>query len=239
MIFILSWILLRKKSGDQARCFISCACPEPPASLDFSFRARAGSRRRKQPLFFLRYMWRTRRVITQWNFPRTVQFPWRTLYLFFSLSLFFVFLFAPFSFFFFGRSSFEIFHKVRLLLPTLSSSSLDRACWDASGIVLASRFRRIHRHGRLDFSVDSKKRKKWQRWEKEGKRESVVLRLFLLDNALVINDGHSINKNRIHIPIISNNLVSQKCDEKWGLILTKLQVLSWSTYLVWSDEFKN
>lgn len=100
MIFILSWILLRKKSGDQARCFISCACPEPPASLDFSFRARAGSRRRKQPLFFLRYMWRTRRVITQWNFPRTVQFPWRTLYLFFSLSFFFVFLFAPFSFFF-------------------------------------------------------------------------------------------------------------------------------------------
>lgn len=165
-------------------------------SLDFSFRARAGSRRRKQPLFFLRYMWRTRRVITQWNFPRTVQFPWRTLYLFFSLSLSCLrFSFCSFSFFFFWSIFFWDFPQSE----TSTSNPFIFVAW--SSMLRRERNRisvKIQENSSSwtpRLSVDSKKRKKWQRWEKKGKRESVVLRLFLLGDALVINDGHSINKN--------------------------------------------
>lgn len=158
--------------------------------------------------------------------------------LFFSLSLSCLrFSFCSFSFFFFGRSSFEIFHKVRLPLPTLSSSSLDRACWDASGIVLASRFRRIHRHGRLDFRSIARKERS-DKGERKRERESLwcCVCFYLATRWWLMM---VILSTRIHIPIISNNLTSQKCDEKWVLTLTKLQVLSRPAYLVWSDEFKN
>ena len=161
----------------------SAACPP-----DFSFRLE--SRRRKRPLFFPRYMWRGRRVITPWNFPRIVQFPWMadSASLFFFLPPFFFSLFLLF----FGRSSFESFHKVRLPHPTLSSSSLDRARWDASGIV-------SHRHDSREFIVmvswtflgryRAKKETIRRERERERERIPVLSCLFLLGNALVIDDG--------------------------------------------------
>lgn len=124
-IFILAGILLRKKSRDRAHGFISCArLHTADVSPDFSFRAGAGSRRRKRPLFFLRYMWRGRRVITPWNFPRSVQHSSRTLFSFSSSS----------PFLFFRSLLLRDPPQGETSTSALSSSSLDRACWDASGI---------------------------------------------------------------------------------------------------------
>ena len=152
-IFIFSWIILRQKEEGRekknrdakalTRCFVTRAHARI-GGVSPGFFISAGKSAQEtaiilSPLYVAR---KTRNNAMEFPEDRPVSLDGGLCVSFFFLPPFFFSLFLLF----FGRSSFESFHKVRLPHPTLSSSSLDRARWDASGIV-------SHRHDSREFIV--------------------------------------------------------------------------------------